>query len=471
MPWAILLVRCSSWRSEGTAPVVRSDEALRPSTPVAQLPGKPESIFDGVDTPFQLGTNNERGLDPKNRIALQKFVAVEEQMSDEGAITRRADHEMNVCGSEWMSSHCREQLARGTVIRNWITDRHDGSESIGTCRIGAKARPQVTLWLIPVLDVIQLIGSSLPNLYQCVRDRLPLGIGDAATHHQRLALLLPKQDTVALSELALVTGIEWAEDCGVTDAGTRYIVHRVNQHRNAQNVREQDKLLAAFGTHLAGTRKEVDGLPPLALRYLRFPHDRMQMADYDLHDLLQFAALRTAHAIDDVARQFWKDFLCWSTLLFAGHDPHLHSCSRRPAAVICVIEKGPDRTPLDCARIPVSGLERRIGSLVEVGFRHPDLPQRSGRAIQCRKIKQCARSFMRAKRARHTIKGGRCGAGIVRSGMRQDHGVGFCVRKTEGASQHVTQLVMERHPYSSEARSTDPGSKQSIGASAPVGRV
>jgi hypothetical protein len=106
--------------------------------------------------------------------------------------------------------------------------------------------------------------------------------------------------------------------------------------------------------------------------------------------------------------------------------------------VICVVEKGPDRTPLDWARIPVSGLERRIGSLVEVGFRHPDLPQRSGRAIQCRKIKQCARSFMRAKRARNTIKGGRCGAGIVRSGMRQDHSVGFCVRKTEGSAKNVT---------------------------------
>ena len=53
-----------------TGPVVRGDEARRPSTPGAQLPGKPESIFDGVDARFHLGTNNERRLNAKNRIAL-----------------------------------------------------------------------------------------------------------------------------------------------------------------------------------------------------------------------------------------------------------------------------------------------------------------------------------------------------------------------------------------------------------------
>ena len=84
-----------------------------------------------------------------------------------------------------------------------------------------------------------------------------------------------------MSELALVTGIERAEDCGVTDAGTRYIVDSVNEHRNAKNVREQNKLLAAFGTHLAGTRKEIDGLPPLALRYLRFARSDYAIFLYD----------------------------------------------------------------------------------------------------------------------------------------------------------------------------------------------
>src|SRR5882724_8986400 len=148
-------------------------------------------------------------------------------MSNEGAIARRADHEMNVRGPERMPSHGREQLTCGTVIWNWITDRHDGSESIGTCRTGTKARPQVTRWLIPVLDVVQLIGSSLPNLYQCVRNGLPFGVSDTTTHHQRLARLLPKQDTVVLREFTLMPGIERTEDCRVADAWTRYVIDGV----------------------------------------------------------------------------------------------------------------------------------------------------------------------------------------------------------------------------------------------------
>ena len=101
------------------------DEARRPVTRV-QLPGKSEIIFDGGDAPFQLGTNNERRLNPKNRIALQKFIAFEEQMSDEGAKARRADHEVNMRGPERMSLHCLEQLTGGTIIRNRIAARWFG---------------------------------------------------------------------------------------------------------------------------------------------------------------------------------------------------------------------------------------------------------------------------------------------------------------------------------------------------------
>ena len=78
---------------------------------------------------------------------------------------------------------------------------------------------------------------------------------------------------------------------------------------------------------------------------------------------------------------------------------------------------------------------------------------------------------MHAKRARDTIKGGRCCAGIIRSGMRQDHGVGFCVRKTEASAKNVTKLVMERHPDRAEARSTGPGSEQGVRSGIAVDRI
>ena len=133
-------------------------------------------------------------------------------------------------------------------------------------------------------------------------------------------------------ELALLTGIERAEDRGVADAGTRYIVDRVNQHRNAQNVREQDKLLAVVGTHLAGTREEVDGLPPFTLRQLRLPDDRVQMTNDDRRHFAQSGTLCLAHAIDDITCQFREDFHRWIAVRFAGHDHHLAPApgGRRP---------------------------------------------------------------------------------------------------------------------------------------------
>jgi len=69
------------------------------------------------------------------------------------------------------------------------------------------------------------------------------------------------------------------------------------------------------------------------------------------------------------------------------------------------------------------------------------------------------------------IEGARSGAGVICSGMRQDHRVGLCVWKTKGPAKNVTKLVMERHPDRSEARSTGPGSEQGVGSGIAVGRI
>ena len=44
------------------------------------LVGKPEVIFDRVDTLYQPGTDYERWLDPENCIAPQILVPVQEEM-------------------------------------------------------------------------------------------------------------------------------------------------------------------------------------------------------------------------------------------------------------------------------------------------------------------------------------------------------------------------------------------------------
>src|SRR6516162_6501247 len=70
--------------------------------------GEPKVIFDRVDTLYPPWTDDERWLDSENRIALQKFIPVQEEMRDKRAISRCTDHEVNMCRPERMAPHCRE---------------------------------------------------------------------------------------------------------------------------------------------------------------------------------------------------------------------------------------------------------------------------------------------------------------------------------------------------------------------------
>jgi hypothetical protein len=172
------------------------------------LIGKTEIIFDRVDAVHQPGTNDERWFDPEYRITPQIFIPIQEEMRDKGAISRRADHEVNMCRPERMAPHRREQLAGGTVIGNGIAHRHDGSEAIGTGRVSTKAGSQVTAGLIFVLNVVELIGRGLPNLDKRVRDRPSLGVRNAATHLQRVARLFPQKNALACRKLSLLSSVE-----------------------------------------------------------------------------------------------------------------------------------------------------------------------------------------------------------------------------------------------------------------------
>jgi hypothetical protein len=147
------------------------------------------------------------------------------------------------------------------------------------------------------------------------------------------------------------------------------------------------------------------------------------------------------------------------------------SRSRRPASIISVVQKLPNSISFDRARIPVRGFDCHLRGDIQIGIRHPNPTKRCRGSIRCGEIEQGLRSMICAKRASHATDGNRRTSRIVGDRMRQDHRVRLGVWKTESAPQHVTQLVMERHPYRSETGSTDPGSEQSIGASASVGRV
>src|SRR6266853_846575 len=145
--------------------------------------------------------------------------------------------------------------------------------------------------------------------------------------------------------------------------------------------------------------------------------------------------------------------------------------SRGPASVIGVVQEFPNRIPLDRPWIPVRRCDRRLGGSIQIGIGHTDLAKRPRTSMGYGKIEQGLRSMVGTERASHAADGDRRVSSVIGDRMRQDHGVRLGVRKAESTAQHVTQLVMKRHPYRSETGSADPGSEQSVGASVAVGRV
>jgi hypothetical protein len=63
------------------------------------------------------------------------------------------------------------------------------------------------------------------------------------------------------------------------------VIDGIDQHRNPQDIGQENELLSALRTHFAGTRKEVDRLPPFVMSDLSLPHDRMHVADNQRQDL------------------------------------------------------------------------------------------------------------------------------------------------------------------------------------------
>jgi hypothetical protein len=74
------------------------------------------------------------------------------------------------------------------------------------------------------------------------------------------------------------------------------VVYPNNQHRDAQDVREQDKLLALVVCDVAGPREQVYPLEPLLLSEFHLADERVQVPDEALHDLPESLRLGVSEA-------------------------------------------------------------------------------------------------------------------------------------------------------------------------------
>src|SRR5208337_5495819 len=173
--------------------------------------------------------------------------------------------------------------------------------------VGSEAGAQMPPRLRVVLHVVELIRRRLPNLDQGIPYRVPVLRRDRSFDDKRWAILLAQQNRVATLELPLPPRIERAEHCRIGQSRSGRVVHSVDQHRNPEDIGEQDELLAVLGAHLASLSEKLDRVSPLLVTERRLAEDRMQVPDQHLHHLAHARVRRGGNASDNILRELGED--------------------------------------------------------------------------------------------------------------------------------------------------------------------
>jgi hypothetical protein len=86
-------------------------------------------------------------------------------------------------------------------------------------------------------------------------------------------------DVAAVRGDAVLADVERAEHGGVRCAVLIAVVDRVDQHRDAEDVGQQDELLTRRIRLVSGTRQKIDRGHPLVERQVDVAHERVQVLD------------------------------------------------------------------------------------------------------------------------------------------------------------------------------------------------
>ena len=195
----------------------------------------------------------------------------------------------------------RQQLADRTIVGNGIVSRLDADEGVAAVRIGGEHAAQIVLRLLPLLlDVVEAFVVRLPDLERDPGQRLARAIADLPPDQQGLALTIQTNvRTIGIGRRR--RDIERPEHRVLGRAGGTVMGDRVDQHRDSQDVGQQDEFLPPVRAGVAHGGEEPDALHPFRLGQFRLNHRRVQVVDEDRHHLAQTRRGVRAHtAIDDL---------------------------------------------------------------------------------------------------------------------------------------------------------------------------
>lgn len=136
---------------------------------------------------------------------------------------------MDMRRSVWVTIEQLQQLARGSVIRNWIWCWTDAIECIFAILICHELASQIEVLLVGILLLIVAVGRGHPHIDCCALERLlGLCVHDFAVHQYRLSICrCVVADIGTLGERRMIVAEERAENgalCGNIGCLSRLLV-------------------------------------------------------------------------------------------------------------------------------------------------------------------------------------------------------------------------------------------------------
>src|SRR5262245_16275580 len=178
-----------------------------------------------------------------------------------------------------MAARGLQKPSHGPIPRYRVKARDDGAEPEAAVLVGCKQAAQVAFGLlVQLLDVVEAVCIGLPDVDPGIRYRDTLVIGDGAGDQAGLSVV-DAGDVVTECALRRDDYVEWAFNCRLSGYAVGFVVQRVDEHRHAQNVGQEDELLTGGCAGLAGVGKELDRTRPFLLAEADFLDEGMQVVD------------------------------------------------------------------------------------------------------------------------------------------------------------------------------------------------
>ena len=271
----------------------------------------------------QLEVHHQGALDAEDRIGIEVPVPFREQLGDDAAKAGSGDDEMRVRRAERMPVLHPEELPHRPVGRDGIADRFQGVELVPPVAARLELPAQVHARLRGVLDVVEAVLRRLPDVEERARDRLPRRIEHAPSEGGRLRRILRREIGPRFAGRRALD-IEGAQHRAFRPSRGAPVGDRVDEHRHTERVGEEDEFLPVLVALLPGRGEEPDRLEPLCRRELDFPHDRMDVADDALEDLLRTRVLAALDACEHRVGQVCLGEVAHRSVLARQLQPALH---------------------------------------------------------------------------------------------------------------------------------------------------